>query len=280
MTQSDRSDLLVESDWLAEHLDDPNVVIVDCDVPEAYQRAHLPNAISLTHPSLPEPKRYLKDPDNPTFILPPDKFAAVMSDLGIGDDSFVIAYDASRSLSSARLWWCLNYYGHRAVKVLNGGWRKWLREGKPVTDIAYKPKAGATFTPRPQPEVCASAEGIMADMGRRDLALLDVRSDGEWTGANNRGNARAGHMPGAVHLEWVNYVDDEGVFKSPDELARMLSERGVTPDKQVVTYCQGGIRAANAFFTLKLLGYPRVRNYDGSFRDWGNREDTPIVTEL
>ncbi len=279
MTQSVNSDLLAETDWLTEHLDDPNIVIVDCDTLESYQRAHLPNAICLTHPVLPEPKRYLKDPDNPTFILPPDKFAGVMSDLGIGDDSYVIAYDASRSLYSSRLWWCLNYYGHRGVKVLNGGWRKWLHAGRPISDIEHKPKSGAIFTPRPNPDIYASAESIMADMQRSDISLLDVRSDGEWTGENNRGNARGGHMPGAAHLEWVNYVDDQGVFKSPDELAGMLSERGVIPDKEVITYCQGGIRAAHAFFTLKLLGYPRVRNYDGSFRDWGNRNDTPIVKE-
>jgi thiosulfate/3-mercaptopyruvate sulfurtransferase len=275
-----RPELLVETDWLAGRLDDPSIVIVDCDIVEAYQRAHLPNAICLTHPILPEPKRYLKDPDNPTFILPPDKFGKVMGDLGVGDDSLVIAYDASRSLYAARLWWCLNYYGHEQVKVLNGGWRKWISEKRPISDVQRQPQGGATFTPRANPSLLATAEYLMAGIQTGELALLDVRSDGEWTGETTRGNKRSGHMPNAAHLEWVNYIDPEThTFKPPEALNDMLSQAGITPEKETSTYCQGGIRAALGMFTLRLLGFDKVRNYDGSFGEWGNRDDTPIVKE-
>lgn len=279
MTTDRYSELLVDTDWLAARAGDLALVIVDCDTPEAYQRAHVPGAVSLNHPMLPEPKRYLKDPDNPTFILPPDKFAQVMASLGIGESTLVITYDGSRSLYAARMWWCLNYYGHTGVKVLDGGWRKWLAEGRPISDVEQKPQASSGFTAKANPAVIAGAEAIMARIGRPDVALLDVRSDGEWTGENTRGNQRSGHMPGAVHLEWTNYVDERGSFKPPEELRRMLEEQGITPDREVIPYCQGGIRAAHALFTLNLLGYERVRNYDGSFRDWGNRYDTPIVKE-
>jgi thiosulfate/3-mercaptopyruvate sulfurtransferase len=125
----------------------------------------------------------------------------------------------------------------------------------------------------------ATAEYIMEHLEKPGFVVLDVRSDGEWNGTNTRGNKRQGHMPGAVHLEWTNNLsaDPAKRWKSAEELKAMFEAAGVTPDKEVVTVCQGGIRAAQAAFTLNLLGYEKVRNYDGSFSDWGNREDTPIV---
>lgn len=232
-------ELLAETEWLQSALggDDPSIVIIDCDNRDAYRRAHLPGAISLVHPMLPDPLMYLKNPDDPTYVLPPEQFAQVMGDLGIGDQALVVAYDGFGSLYATRLWWCLSYYGHQRVKVLNGGWNKWLREGRPVTDVERKPRAGATFTPRANPDLLATAEGIMAAMKRPDVALLDVRSHGEWTGENTRGNRRSGHMPGAVHLEWLNYVDDDlRAFKPAAELRQMFQQAGVTPEKEVTTY--------------------------------------------
>ena len=272
-----RPELLVETGWLAEHLDDPGVRIVDADAPEAYARAHIPGAAG--HP---DANITLKTARGETFLMGPEAYAAAMGRLGIGDDTAVVAYDAHAGLYAARLWWTLVYYGHPNVRVLDGGWHKWLLEGRPATMAPPGGRPGAgpgRFTPRVEPGVLADGPRLRAAIGRADAAILDVRTAAEWSGAADRGNARRGHVPGAVHLEWVNFVtaDERRVFKPAAELREMLGALGVTPDKEVHVYCQAGIRAAHATFVLKLLGYDRVRNYDGSMRDWANREDTPLV---
>jgi thiosulfate/3-mercaptopyruvate sulfurtransferase len=267
-----RQDILVDGDWLQANLNNPGIRIVDCDNRDAYRRAHIPAAVGVRD-------NYFKDPRDNRFIMEPDQFAQAMSDLGIGDETQVVAYDAFGTLYASRLWWCLQYYGHRNIRILNGGWNRWFTEGRQTTieEPHYPP---ATFTPRPNEAVLADAEYIMANLERPDLVVLDVRSDAEWEGKNNRGNKRAGHIPGAVHIEWLNNVTDDPaqVLKQADELRAMFEAAGVTPDKEIVTHCQAGVRAAQAAMTLTLLGYERVRNYDGSFLDWANRDDTPLTT--
>jgi thiosulfate/3-mercaptopyruvate sulfurtransferase len=223
-----RPELLVSTEWLQAHLSDPNLRIVDCDPPDAYRRVHIPGAVNPRD-------NYFKDPDDRRFIMRPNQFAVTMSELGIGDETEVIAYDAG-SVTAGRLWWCLNYYGHTKVRVLNGGWNLWLKQGRPLArDI---PKVGpATFTPRADESVLATGDYILEAMKRPDVVILDVRSDGEWDGTNTRGNKRAGHIPGAVHLEWRhNYTpDDEQCYKPADDLRAMFAAAGVTPDKEVIT---------------------------------------------
>ena len=136
MAEYAHPELLVDTEWLAQHLDDPTVRIVDCDSPAVYGRAHIPGSLNLSHPMLPEPQHYLKDPGDPLHVLPPDKFARVMGELGIGDDTLVVAYDDYKGRHAARLWWALAFYGHANVKALNGGWSDWLAEGRPVTNAA------------------------------------------------------------------------------------------------------------------------------------------------
>ena len=272
MTDYTRPELLVDGSWLQEHLDDPNLRIVDCDTRDAFRRAHIPSAVCPAD-------NFFKDPNDRRFVMPPDLFAETMAGLGIGDDTDVVTYDAG-GITAARLWWCLNYYGHTRVRVLNGGWNQWLADGRPMTMAETRPSASKPFTPRVNDSIRAGAEDILERLEKPEVVILDVRTDGEWDGSNTRGNKRQGHMPGAVHLEWTNNLtaDDLRRFKSPDDLRAMYEAAGVTPDKEIVTVCQGGIRAAQTAFTLTLLGYERVRNYDGSFSDWGNRDDTPIVT--
>ena len=272
MTDYARGDMLVEGAWLQDHLNDTNLRIVDCDTRDAYRRGHIPGAV---FPS----DTFLKNPDDRRFIMTPDQFAAEMKSLGIDDDTLVIAYDQASNTAS-RLWWALNYYGHSNVKVLNGSWNQWLAEGRPVTIAPASHTTSDPFTPKPNEAVYASAEYIMEHLSDPAVLVLDVRSDGEWDGTVTRNNKRQGHMPGAVHLEWTHNLAPDGNkrWKTADELKSMFEGAGVTPDKEVVTVCQGGIRAAQAAFTLSLLGFDKVRNYDGSFGDWGNREDTPIVT--
>jgi thiosulfate/3-mercaptopyruvate sulfurtransferase len=267
-----RQDILVGTDWLAAHLDDPNVRIVDCDVPDAYARAHIPGAVNYRD-------HYYKNPDDQRYIMTPPQFAEAMAILGIGDETIVVGYDNLGSRYSGRLWWCLTYYGHTRVHVLEDGWSRWLQEGRPVTEKVPLVQASSAFTPRPNESMLASADYVLAALSRPEAVVLDVRAIEEWEGTETRGNKRGGHMPGAVHLEWLDSVREAPVrgLKPAGELKAMFEAAGVTPDKEVITVCQAGIRAAQASLVLNLLGYNNIRVYDASFREWGNREDTPIV---
>ncbi|MCH2311061.1 MAG: sulfurtransferase [SAR202 cluster bacterium] len=266
-------DLLTDTEWLQNNLSNKDIRIVDCGYWEAYKRAHIPGAVGIPR------DHYFKDPDtNRTFISNPEQFSREMTELGISNNTLVVAYDDFGSLWASRLWWVLKYYGHHSVKVLNGGWNKWLSEGKQVTGV--KPHIHKTkFDPVIDKGILATAQQIMdIDRNNPEKIVFDVRSDAEYKGENDRGNKRAGHIPGAKHLEWLNFVDKENsmIFKSASEIAALLAPLGITTDKEITTYCQGGIRAAHVFFVLELLGYKKLRVYDGSFREWGNRQDTPI----
>ncbi len=272
MSEYAHPELLTETDWLAQHLDAPSTRIVDCDEWLAYQRAHIPGAIGIpVH-------HYLKDAADPNHVMPADQFERLIGELGIGNDTLVIAYDGSGGLYAARLWWALDRYGHARVKVLNGGINKWLAEGRQLTKRIPEVTA-ATFTARPNDELLCTLDYLLANRERGDALVWDVRSHGEYTGETPRQNKRAGHIPSAVNLEWLNLVtdDDLRVWKSADELLRLLQQHGITPEKEVLVHCQAGIRAAHGTFTLRLLGYDRVRNYDASWNEYGNRDDTPIT---
>lgn len=268
-------DLLVEPDWLAEHGRDAKVRILDCAPIVAYNRAHIPGAVGLPVNS------HLKDPANDALVLPAGSFAQLMGSLGVGDDTLVIAYDDDLARQSTRMWWVLSYYGHPNVKVLNGGWHRWLAEGRPVTMQRERP-AEMAFTVRVNPEINCLVDDLKARVGRAGSQILDARADEEWHGAEKRGNRRAGRVPGSMHLEWTRLVtdDDRRVFLPADELQGLVDAAGVTADGgEIVTYCQGGVRAAHVMFALKLLGYERVRNYDGSMKEWANRDDTPLIID-
>lgn len=232
-----RPDLLAETDWLEAHLDDPNIRIVDCDQFDIYRRAHIKNAVGIrVHHYIKHPS-YEQDPRAYPLILDPEPFAELMGSMGIGDDTLVVAYDSVGSLYAARFWWVLTYYGHSNAKVLNGGWRKWFDEGRPVTADTFRPPS-ATFTPRPNPGVLCTLDYGLSCVGKDHTVFLDVRSDEEWLGTNDRGNKRAGHVPGAVHLEWLNFVtsDKYRTLKPAHELRALLERHGVTPAKQAITY--------------------------------------------
>lgn len=270
-------EILAETDWLAVHLDDPKVRVVDCAVLEAYRRAHIPGAVQM-------PVHYYIKEDDPAggdhgvLVMPPRQFEGLMAQLGITNDTTVVAYDDNNGFVAARLWWVLKYYGHDNAKVLNGGWHRWLTEGRPVTFHASRVAAGS-FTVRPRPELYCDVERLKVQYDDPGTQVMDVRTDAEWDGTNDRGNRRAGHVPGAKHLEWVRFVsrDDDRKVLPADEIQALLDGAGITRDKPVITYCQGGIRAAMGKFILELMGYGDVRVYDGSMREWANRDDTPLV---
>lgn len=275
-----RAELLVEPDWLAGHLDDPDVRIIDCATLEAYRRAHIPGAVQLpTH-------YYIKDVaehpgiDHGTFVMPPADFAALMGKLGVSKDTLVVTYDDNNALVATRLWWVLRYYGHDNAKVLNGGWHRWLTEQRPVTFHAARP-APAEFPIAVRSELMVDAEYLKGRIGNDGCQVLDSRTDGEWDGTNDRGNRRVGRVPGAKHLEWLNFVakDDSRKFLPADGIQHLLDDAGFERGKETITYCQGGIRAAHAAFAMTLVGYDNVRVYDGSMRDWANRDDTPLTLD-
>ena len=224
-------EFLVDAEWVDAHKDDANVVIVDCDVEVGFVRGHIPGSMLV-------PDNYEKNPDTGRVLLmEPDQFKAMCQGLGIGDDTLVIAYDNSQSLTAARLWWALNTYGHGNVKVLDGGWRRWVSEGRKISFDRAPPTTNVTFTPKRAESLLVKVDELKAACNLDSAVIWDVRSNGEWDGSAGRGNKRVGHVPGAVHLEWFNLMDrDTQRCKSAGDIRRILSENGITPDKNVYTY--------------------------------------------
>lgn len=269
-----RPELLAEPDWLWERRSDPNLRLIDCGSGEAYGRAHIPGAVGLpVHP-------WIKDPADERHVMSPEAFAELAGSLGISADTTVVAYADSMMLAT-RLWWILNYYGHTDVKVLNGGWRRWLTEGQPITFEPTTPEP-ALFTPRPNEALICRLDDVRAALDDPATQILDVRPVTWWRGTENPfGNKRVGHVPGSANVDSDLFVteDNRSVFKPAGELRALLAEAGTSPERETIVHCQAGIRTTQGVFTLALLGFDRVRAYDASMGEWANRDDTPLVEE-
>jgi thiosulfate/3-mercaptopyruvate sulfurtransferase len=285
-------DPLVQTEWLAEHLDDPNLRVLDIRgyvkkrdlgngrqeaeylaARDEYDEAHIPGAVYVDW------TRDVTDPDDPVpvQVAPPDRFAALMGSLGIGDDTHVIVYDHVGGQFATRLWWALTYHGHDRASVLNGGWRKWIAENRPTTSDVPAPET-STFTRRPRPEWRAGVEEVLAASEKDDVLILDARDEGQYTGEVVRGRGRGGHVPGARHLHADALLDPKrGTFRPDEELAEKLRETGVPEDKDepIIAYCNGGVAATVPLFALHRLGYKNLANYDGSWNEWGMEKDLP-----
>ena len=230
-------EIFVTTEWLSEHLADPDVRVIDTDVPEQYAEGHIPGAVN------PVDHYYKTSMEDRTHIQDPEQFARTMSELGVGDETTVVGYDRSGGVYSFRLMWALNYYGHTNVKFLDGGLPKWVAEGRDTTKTPSSfagpgVASGTTFTPRANSEIFASREQVLDAIDDGSTVLLDVRTDDEWNGSNKRGGPRGGRIPGAVHLEWINFHTGGKVpvWRSADEIRNLLAEVGITPDKNVITY--------------------------------------------
>ena len=241
------------------------------DVRPAHQFAagHLPHAVHLDLFGL-----SLTDSDP----APLKAFLWVIDHLlasrGVSADRRVVAYEDTSGILAARAFWFLEFFGHPSVRVLDGGTRAWQAAGFALTTKADAPKA-TEWTGTRRTELLATWKDVSDRLGRADGAILDTRTDGEYCGSTVRA-ARGGAIPGAVHLEWTHNLGPDGAFKPAAELRAMYEKAGITTDREVVPYCQGGYRAAHAYLALRLLGYPRLRNYLGSWREWGDRLDLPI----
>lgn len=262
--------LLVSADWLAAHINDPDVKVVDVRGANQYNGGHVPGARNLPVARLDDPGHIIRG-----MLVGPERFSQIAGNLGLTATDHVVLYDAQGYLQAARVFWAFHYFGHAHLSVLEGGLMQWQADGKPLSAEPVTAEA-AEYTPSPKPERVATKEDVLERLEDSGTFLLDVRSPAEYTGDMVQA-MRGGHIPGAVNIEFTQAMNDTNGLKPLTALREMYAAVGATPDKEVITYCQGGVRAAHTYFVLRLLGYDQVRNYDGSWGEWGNDPVTPIA---
>jgi thiosulfate/3-mercaptopyruvate sulfurtransferase len=264
------SQLLVDTQWLVQHLNDRDLRVIDMrNSPDEYATGHIPGAVYL---SVNQARVALKKPG---FALPPDyEIEERLGQLGITKDTMVVIYDDQGGLNASRLFFTLEYAGHKKVALLNGGITKWAAEERPLSKTA--PQVSKTvYQVHVETQRVAAAGWIAANLGKANLALVDARSPAEFRGKDLRAK-RGGHIPGAVNIEWTNNLAGDKTFKPAEELLALYERAGVTKDKTIVSYCQTMHRGAVTYFTLRLLGYSDVRGYDRSWSEWGNDPTVPV----
>ena len=279
MTEYAHPEVLVSTEWLAQHLEDPAVRIleVDWDPASAYELGHLPGAALVD---------WQKDINDTVRrdILSRDQFVSLMERLGVTPQTTLVLYGDMRNWFAAFAFWTFRIYGHRDIRLVNGGRRKWFEEDRPVTEAVPAFPAATYPAQEPTAGLRQFLPGVLDILGRSDHGLVDVRSPAEFSGAisappeyQNEGARRSGHIPGAVNIPWAQAIQEDDTFKPVEQLRELYQSRGVTPDKTIVTYCRIGERSSHTWFVLTyLLGYPRVANYDGSWSEWGNSVGVPV----
>jgi thiosulfate/3-mercaptopyruvate sulfurtransferase len=270
--------VLVTTDWLAEHLDDEDLVVAEVDEnPDLYDEGHVRGAVKLHW------RDDLQDPVE-RDLVGREEFERLMGSRGIGTDTTVVLYGDKNNWFAAYAYWYLKVYGHRDVRILDGGRQKWIDEGRELTADEPTPEPAEYAAQEADEAIRARRDQVLGALGDDAKALVDVRSPQEFAGDliappgyEQEGAQRAGHIPTAKSVPWAQAVRDDGTFKSAEELRGLYAGKGVTPEKEVTAYCRIGERSAHTWFVLReLLGYESVKNYDGSWTEWGNLVDVPI----
>ncbi len=263
--------LLIETDALAKRLGEAGLRLVDIRTSEEYASGHIPGAVHLSWQALDDLKA-----NKQGLPITKERAEELFGGLGIGEGTAVVAYDGPKTpFGAARLFFVLEFFGHDKVQVLNGGFAKWTKEGRPVSTEA--PTAvKAVFVARPRAELLATAGEVRSRLGDAKVCLLDARSGKEYSGEDQRA-MRGGRIPGAVNVDYLSTIrQDDHTFKSAEDLRRIFEAAGTTQNRETITYCQTGARAAHDYFVLRLLGYQKLKTYDGSWAEWGNSEELPV----
>jgi thiosulfate/3-mercaptopyruvate sulfurtransferase len=270
--------VLVTTQWLAEHLADPGLVVAEVDEdPDLYEEGHIRGAVKL-HWRDDLQDKLIRD------VVSKEEFERLLGERGISNDTAVVLYGDKNNWFAAYAFWYLKIYGHEDVRLLDGGRQKWIEEGRELTTDAAAPTP-ATYVAKDRDEsIRIRRDDVLVGLGDAAVALVDVRSPQEFSGElvappgyEQEGASRTGHIPGAQSVPWATAVRDDGTFKSREELEEIYGAKDVTPDKEVRAYCRIGERSAHTWFVLReLLGYENVKNYDGSWTEWGNLVDVPI----
>ncbi|MGZ5308163.1 MAG: sulfurtransferase [Solirubrobacterales bacterium] len=276
------NDVLVETDWVAEHLDDDDIRIVEVDEnPALYAEAHIPGAIGFDW------KLDLQDQVKRDFLGAED-FGKLMGSRGISNDHTVVLYGDRNNWFAAYTYWYFRYYGHDKVKLINGPREKWISEGRDTTSEAPSHPEAEFKAKKGDDDIRAYRDDVTEALGDK-INLVDVRSPQEYSGEliamagyEQEGAQRAGHIPGAASVPWAQAVQENGTFKSADALRKLYEEKGVIENgKPIIAYCRIGERSAHTWFVLsELLGQEKVRNYDGSWTEWGNLVGVPVEKDV
>jgi thiosulfate/3-mercaptopyruvate sulfurtransferase len=279
MSEYAHPEMLVSTDWVVEHITDPKIKILEVDVDTtSYEKGHIQNAIGWNW-QLDLQDRVMRD------VVDPRTFAELCKRSGIKNEDTIILYGDNNNWFAAWALWQFKYHGHKDVRLMNGGRKKWEIEKRPLTTEAPKIARSNYTIPATDETIRAYRDEVMSTLGQNKINLVDVRSPDEFTGkiiappGMNETAQRAGHIPGAKNIPWAKSANDDGTFKSADELRKLYSDAGCDFNNQTIAYCRIGERSSHTWFVLKyLLGVGNVKNYDGSWTEWGNLVGAPIET--
>jgi thiosulfate/3-mercaptopyruvate sulfurtransferase len=271
------SDVLVSTQWVADNLNNPKVKLIEVDVDtNAYDEGHAPGAVGFNWTS------QLQDQVR-RDIITKEGLEQLLSEAGVSNDDTVVLYGDNNNWFAAYAFWLLELYGHKDIKLMDGGRKKWVDENRPTTKDAPSPKKTSYKAQAPNLALRAKRDQVLSALGNSKNALVDVRSPAEFSGeimappGLAETAQRMGHIPGAANVPWAQAVREDGTFKSKEELEALYGGKGVSKDKEVIAYCRIGERSSHTWFALKhLLDYPNVRNYDGSWTEYGSLIDVPI----
>jgi thiosulfate/3-mercaptopyruvate sulfurtransferase len=271
------SDVLVSTDWVAQNLNNPKVKLIEVDVDTTqYDEGHAPGAVGFNWTS------QLQDQTR-RDILSREQLSELLSNAGVSNDDTIVLYGDNNNWFAAYAFWLMEMYGHKDLKLMDGGRKKWVDENRPTTKDVPSPQKSTYKAQEPNRDLRAKRDEVLGALGKSGNALIDVRSPAEFSGeimappGLAETAQRTGHIPGAANVPWAQAVREDGTFKSPEELEQLYGPKGVTKDKDVIAYCRIGERSSHTWFALKhLLGYPNVKNYDGSWTEYGSLIDVPI----